>query len=98
MNAPEMPEPELPDEVWEHLAELQHEELVAEMNAERTEDSATPESAQYWWRRAAELREEFEAYADKHGIQPDDEPEADRELERDLERAEEHDEEKETER
>lgn len=89
-----MTAPEVPDEVWEHLAELGHEIAITEMDAERLEDYGEHEQmATKCWRRAAELHEEFADYAAKHGI-PVDEPEADRELEHELER----DEEKEIER
>lgn len=62
-------------ELWETLAEIEHERLTAEMNAERLEDSTTPERAKHWWHRATELGEEFNAYATKHGIQFNDEDE-----------------------
>ena len=67
-----------PAEIWETLAEIEHELLTAEMNAERLEDSVEPDTAKPWRRREAELRAEFDAYAAKHGVQfdHDDEYEA----------------------
>ena len=58
-----------PDEVWERLGEIQYEIDTTEVDAERLEDADMFATAERLHRRVIELREEFAAYATKHGLQ-----------------------------